>query len=190
MRCRFIKHYKCSYNVIKEAERLIQIYDSPVAELRVQMYFAIAKSRLCHLKEDIDKALEHLQLAKSIAENGKCCELDIILETEQTLFLRDCVPLFVEEESSDSEHVTHRVPELIHLPNSLNCPADQYLVLTNSFNPPMAPVPSEVAIGGIRNESENARADEWELNTYEETPRSHGFSREVVHIKSSKMGHI
>eukprot|EP00105_Crassostrea_gigas_P042988 XP_019927136.1 PREDICTED: uncharacterized protein LOC105338632 [Crassostrea gigas] len=185
MRCRFIKRYRCSCAVMKEAERLIQIYDSPDAERRVQMYFAIAKSRLCHLKGDIDQALEHIQLAKSIAENGKCCELNIILETEQMLFLRDCDPLFVEEESSDSELVTHHIPEFLHLPNSLHCQADQYIELTNSFNPPMAPVPSEVQ--DIRNQSENARAEEWKLNTSGEPPRSHDFSREVVHIKSSKM---
>lgn len=184
MRCFFIKHYKCSCEVTKEAERLIQIYDSPDAELRVQMYFAIAKSRLCHLKGDIDKALEHIQLAKDIAKNGECCELNIISETEQMLFLRDCDPLFVEEESSDSELVTHHIPELLHLPNSLHCQADQYIELTNSFNPPMAPVPSEVQ--DIRNQSENARAQEWELNTSGEPPRSPDFSREVVHIKSSK----
>lgn len=159
MRCRFIERYNCSDAVLKEAERLIQKYDSPVAELRVQMYFAIAKSRLCHLKGDIDTALDHIQLAKSIAKKGKCCELDIILKTENDLLLPDTVPLFVEEESSDSENVaSHCIPEPIQLPNSFHCQY-QYVELTNFPDPPL-PVPVSSGGGDINKVSENARTDE------------------------------
>lgn len=186
MRCRFIKRYRCSCAVMKEAERQIQIYDSPKAELRVQMYFAIAKSRLCHLKGDIDQALEHIQLAKSIAKKGKCCELKIILETEKDLLLPDTAPLFVEEESSDSENVAcHCIPEPIHLPKSFHCQY-QYVELTNFPEHPL-PVSISSGEGDINNVSENARTDEWEENTNEGPPRTHGVSQEVVYIRSSKM---
>lgn len=51
---------------------------------------------------------------------GKYVEMKTILESEQTLFMSDAAPLFVEEESSDSDNiVSHCIPEPIHLPNSL-----------------------------------------------------------------------
>lgn len=121
MHCRFIKHFNCTNNVKTESERLLKKYQSSETGLRLKMYFSIAKSRLHHLKGDTDTALEHILLAKEIAMKGKYVELKTILESEQTLYLSDAAPLFVEEESSDSDNiVSHCIPEPIQLPNSWN----------------------------------------------------------------------
>lgn len=155
MHCRFIKKFKCSNMVKRESVRLLTKYHSSDNGLRLKMYFSIANARLCHLKGDTDTALEHIHLAKKIAMKGKYIELKSILESEQTLYMPDAAPLFVEEESSDSDNVaSHCIPEPIQLPNSHHCPNNQYVELSNfSYRPPLpAPVP-------------NARTEEWEVHT-------------------------
>lgn len=140
MHCRFIKHFNCTNNVKRESERLLKKYQSSETGLRLKMYFSIAKSRLYHLKGDTDTALEHILLAKEIAMKGKYVELKTILESEQTLYMSDAAPLFVEEESSDSVNiVSHCIPEPIQLPNSWNpnsfqSPKNQSVELTNFSN--------------------------------------------------------
>lgn len=188
MHCRFIKHFNCSNSVKRESERLLNKYHSSDTGLRLKMYFSIANSRLYHLKGDTDRALAHIHLAKRIAMKGKYIELKTILESEQTLYMPDATPLFVEDESSDSENVvSHCIPEPIQLPNSFHCPNNQYVELTNFSNLPPLPDSVPSCAGNIKSVSENAGEYEWELNTYEEPPRSHDFSQETVHIRSSKM---
>lgn len=136
--------------------------------------------------------MEHILLAKEIAMKGKYVELKTILESEQTLYMSDAAPLFVEEESSDSVNiVSHYIPEPIQLPNSWNpnsfqSPKNQSVELTNFSNLPPVPASVPSGEGTINSVSENARDEEQEVNTNEEPRRSHDFSQETIHIRSSK----
>ncbi|XP_062610954.1 uncharacterized protein LOC134272799 [Saccostrea cucullata] len=195
MRCRFIEHFNCPSYILLEAERLLDKYDSIDSEYRLQMYFSIAKSRLWHLKGDNDTALKHLVKAKKIAEKGKYSELRTIREAEQILFLPDVPSLFIEtENNNDMDDIN--ITEPIHLPFSYYLP--QYINLNDLCvsltSPSISPVPlreNSSQNEALRNTSNTSvREDthcEQNTDSTEEPPRSHDFSREVIHIKSSKV---
>lgn len=124
MHCCFIKNFNCSDSVNKESERLLKKCNPSDTGLRLKMYFSIANSRLHHLNGNTDRALEYIRMAKNIALKGNYIELKSISESEETLYLPDAAPLFVEEESGDSENVSSHsdcIPEL-QLPPSYYCP--------------------------------------------------------------------
>ncbi|XP_062599507.1 uncharacterized protein LOC134261038 [Saccostrea cucullata] len=195
MRCRFIEHFTCPFYILQEAERLLDKYDSPDLEYRLQMYFSIAKSRLWHLKGDDDRALKHLVTAKKIAEKGKYSELSTIRESEQKLFLPDVPSLFNETESkNDMDDIN--ITEPIHLPPSYFLPQyinlnDLCVSLTSASTSPVSLRENSPQNEALRNTSNTSMKEdtncEQNSDSTEEPPRSHDFSREVIHIKSSKV---
>ncbi|XP_056005903.1 uncharacterized protein LOC125660490 [Ostrea edulis] len=182
MRCRFIEKFNCPFNILQEAERLLNKYDTPDAECRLQMYFAIAKSRLWNLKGDNDAALEYISQAKEIACRGNFSELKTISAAEQVLFLSDVQPLFVETENNNFTDII--IAEPIHLPPSYHLPSssnfsDHSLTLTSRSI-------SEISISVQGSNKEEEIGNEIHMPS-EEAAISHDFSREVVHLRSAKI---
>ncbi|XP_061170923.1 uncharacterized protein LOC133180405 [Saccostrea echinata] len=199
MRCRFIEHFYCPFYILLEAERLLDKYDSPDTEYRLKMYFSIAKSRLWHLKGDTDTALKHLVKAKEIASKGKYSELKTILEAEQTLFLPDVTPLFIETENDNNDMDDISMIEPIHLPPTYYLPQsinlnDLHVSLTS---PSISPIPVQEnspqneALGNnsLTSMKEDTISEQNNSDLTEEPPRSHDFSVDVIHIKSSKVNY-
>ncbi|VDI38479.1 Hypothetical predicted protein [Mytilus galloprovincialis] len=82
MRCRFIPNYQIQPDYIQKSESLLEQFDSKTAEIRIQMFFYIAKARLFHLKGDIENAFLINDEAKKIARKGGYSELKTILDNE------------------------------------------------------------------------------------------------------------
>lgn len=191
MRCCFIKQFQCPSHVLQEAERLIVKYDSPEAERRIQMFYAIAKSRLCQLKGNITQALVHIDQAKEIATDGNYkSELKTILEAEGILYLPDAPSLRVETEDSACNYSRYPgVSELIKLPLSYHLPNlsyldRQYVELTNS--PVCADETVTYAGEGTEFQYRRDEGARFRNNVTIESPRSHDLSKEAIHIKSAK----
>ncbi|CAC5390389.1 unnamed protein product [Mytilus coruscus] len=85
MRCRFMPDYHIQPEYVTISEKLLQTYDSKTAEIRVQMFFHIAKARLSHLKGDLTNAILYNEEAKNIATKGSYSELTTILDNEKIL---------------------------------------------------------------------------------------------------------
>lgn len=86
MRGRFITGFECSEEIIKESNRLLSCYDTNDAELRLQMFFNIAKARLFHLTGNRLEAVECIAKASKIASDGGFnAELNAIEETKLQL---------------------------------------------------------------------------------------------------------
>ncbi|XP_071179486.1 uncharacterized protein [Mytilus edulis] len=82
MRCRFIPNYQIQPDYIQKSESLLGQFDSKTAEIRIQMFFYIAKARLFHLKGDIENAILNNDEAQKIARKGGYSELKTILDNE------------------------------------------------------------------------------------------------------------
>ncbi|XP_062619231.1 uncharacterized protein LOC134280791 [Saccostrea cucullata] len=180
MRCRFIENFNCPSYILQEAERLLDKYDSSQAEYRLQMYFSIAKSRLWHLKGDNNMSLKHLPRAKTIAEKGRYSELETIQYAEETLRLR-IVKRYINNDVG-AVYLTEpiQLPPSYCLPQS-TIPNDRQICLTSPPSPSL-PIP----MMGPQNVAQGVTSVSYIQEDTEKPRRSHDFSKEAIHIKSSK----
>lgn len=72
--CDIVQNYVPSRESIIEAERILQLDELKDLEHRRQMFIAVARARLEEWKYDMEAAMNHLQRARELANEGKYAE--------------------------------------------------------------------------------------------------------------------